>query len=262
MKKYVTIFALLAVWGLSSTTLYGQYSAPDDWDVSDAFDSWQTDVWAYPDTGSVDDKIVWAKFDVWATTDGGTGTTFIHVKAVNTYPDSIFDSWKVDSKLIGFWMFDFAANQTATAVADESNPDWTVEDKLGANMGGTYYPGNDLTLSGGDTDYFGAFTGISDGDTLNNPPPPDTGWFTFDLGVDLGNSGDFFETWAMGADKPLLIARWQSVDGERSAKGFTIPGGIPPPPGSEVPEPSQIAFLAVLGLGGLLYTRRRLTAKK
>ena len=66
---------------------------------------------------------------------------------------------------------------------------------------------------------------------------------------------------------PNVFVRWQSVvlDGGRpedSGKGFFDGPGYDPGFDPAVPEPSAIAAMAVLGMGGLLLVRRRLTRKK
>jgi hypothetical protein len=53
-----------------------------------------------------------------------------------------------------------------------------------------------------------------------------------------------------------VVIRWQSIVGatQTSAKGY---GHFTP-----VPEPSQIAALSIVGLGALLFIRRRIKAKR
>lgn len=111
---------------------------------------------------------------------------------------------------------------------------------------------NILSLGVTSTDYFGADlnpAGSSDG--------VDQGeftLFTFTMGGDVTG----FNPASYGdSETPHLLVRFQSVgqDGEDSAAGygwFDDDGTITP-----VPEPALIAPLAVLGLGGLLYARRR-----
>ena len=98
-------------------------------------------------------------------------------------------------------------------------------------------------------DYFGA--------QLTNPPDnrisfPDYQIFTFQF-EPLGALS--FANYLTNTDsEPMAFVRWQNVgpyDG--SGKGWAGQG----PSDAVVPEPSQIAFLAILGLGGVLWVRRR-----
>ncbi|NDV61124.1 hypothetical protein G0Q06_01530 [Puniceicoccales bacterium CK1056] len=91
--------------------------------------------------------------------------------------------------------------------------------------------------------------------------------------IDEGNSATFTFTMASSTDAvnwlgygdpstPTIVIRWQEVgyndrDGSTAGYGWLDTGGTVPP----VPEPRLIAPLAVLGLGGLLMARRRLTRK-
>ncbi|MEX0325840.1 MAG: PEP-CTERM sorting domain-containing protein [Puniceicoccaceae bacterium] len=86
-------------------------------------------------------------------------------------------------------------------------------------------------------------------------PGDSTGYFSFSaLALDF----DINEWIAQGdATNPLLFVRWQEVYGTESGKGAGGPGFQP-----GVPEPSEVAALAVLGLGGILFVRRRFTRKK
>lgn len=68
---------------------------------------------------------------------------------------------------------------------------------------------------------------------------------------------------------PIAMVRWQSIlmegvefydGGEGSGKGGTGPGFVPGFDPS-VPEPSEVALIAMLGLGGLLLGRRRFVRK-
>jgi hypothetical protein len=84
--------------------------------------------------------------------------------------------------------------------------------------------------------------------------------FTFDLlpGFDPGSVWPAYEE-----AFPQVILRWMSVgidDDDGSTVGWNGPGTGGGDP--VIPEPRLIGALAVLGMGGLLYGRRRLQAKR
>ena len=167
---------------------------------------------------------------------------------------SILNDSTVPATITGFYIlkpFEF----TATAL-DTAPSDWDLID--GSTAGGSDEFGNLLNEyfnfdgepgTGADAQYlyFGAAADQpNDGITTGN-----SGLFTF-LMEDL--SGVDWNDY-LAAEVPHIFVRWQEVglDGEGSAKGY---GGFTP-----VPEPSLIGGLAVAGLGGLLWVRRRLTNK-
>ena len=117
------------------------------------------------------------------------------------------------------------------------------------------------------TDYFGAETG--------NPPsgipsPPST---TFDFAFSFAALGETVmdvDAWLNGIEGVTsgthqILVRWQRLGDEQvdgSAKSWASgSGGLKTIDERVVPEPHLIAPLAVLGMGGLLWTRRRLTKK-
>ena len=115
--------------------------------------------------------------------------------------------------------------------------------------------------------YFGMATKVNE-NALSNPesPPefPATGTFLFYFSDLKDESFDVAEWYGRSKEmSPLAFVRWQSIDfpQETSAKGFGWgqPGWDPSV--VPVPEPSEIALLAMLGLGGLIFARRRLTKK-
>ena len=61
--------------------------------------------------------------------------------------------------------------------------------------------------------------------------------------------------------EPIIFVRWQAVDtgGLTDAIGE---GGWGPGFDPSIPEPSEVAALAMLGLGGILFARRRFTGRK
>jgi hypothetical protein len=91
--------------------------------------------------------------------------------------------------------------------------------------------------------------------------------------IDEGNSATFTFTMASTTDSvnwanygdathPTIVIRWQEVgygnrDGSSAGYSWLTEDPRVPP----VPEPRLIAPLAVIGLGGLLYVRRRITRK-
>lgn len=107
----------------------------------------------------------------------------------------------------------------------------------------------------GSTD--GKGTGLKEG-TSNS--------FSFDFGNSFGGN-DLHDLFYDDNGIHLTVARWQSVgeSGNDSAKAlFEIDFSDFPsndPPLSSVPEPRLIAPLAVLGLGGWIFARRRYKAK-
>ena len=136
------------------------------------------------------------------------------------------------------------------------DPEWDLADSLD-NQLKNFYPG------GVDTDdYFGAEWNGGNSDPLGRiyaPDPDSTNPRTFHFGY--GDGVVFadldMDSWT-NSDTPQLFMRWQGIgQGGWSAKGF---GG----PGFEevvVPEPSHIAAMAMLGLTGLLFLRRRFRRK-
>jgi hypothetical protein len=122
--------------------------------------------------------------------------------------------------------------------------------------------GNITSVWDGDTldyaDYMGATVPVptdhSDRLYREDPAPAIFTW-QFDSPPDIS-----VDDW-LAIDAPLLFVRWQGISlQDESAK--TYGGGDRPFEPGVVPEPSEIAFLSIIGLGGLLFVRRRLTGKK
>jgi hypothetical protein len=149
------------------------------------------------------------------------------------------------SQITGFYML------RPTYIADGSNVQdaaplfmadpntWTLETALSDNL--KNFGGYDIDQD----DYVGA---------MNITPPsnrldvPETGTFTFYF--DPNDPVDLDGWWSDVT--PVAYVRWQGVgpDGNASGKGAFL-----------VPEPSEIAGMAMLGLLGMLFLRRCLTKK-
>ena len=116
-----------------------------------------------------------------------------------------------------------------------------------------------------DDAFFGANTHVNTDPLVYPVPyPQDPTW---------GSGGEFYfysQTLAdatsidlspyMDIANVTVLVRWQTVgdDGEASGKGWGYGRNFEP----AIPEPAHVASLAVAGLAGLLFLRRRLTAKK
>ena len=84
--------------------------------------------------------------------------------------------------------------------------------------------------------------------------------FEFTMANDI--TGFNFDTYGSVPNIPQLVFRIQGIAdpgnvGSDKAYGWVEGGGDTPP----VPEPALIAPLSVLGLGGLLFIRRRIKGK-
>lgn len=158
---------------------------------------------------------------------------------------SVTNMGPTESNITGFYML------RPTYIADGSNVQddeplfmadpntWTLATKLP-----TFF--SDLTK---DFDnYVGAEDMKPSDIPLSYPDEPNTGNFTFYF--DPNDPVDLDAWWSPTA--AVAYVRWQSVglDDEFSSKGEFL-----------VPEPSEIAGMAMLGLLGMLFLRRRLTKK-
>ncbi len=139
------------------------------------------------------------------------------------------------------------------------DPEWDLATSLD-NQLKYFFPG------GVDTDnYFGAEWNGGNSDPLGRiyaPDPDGTNPRTFHFGY--GDSVVFadldLDSW-MDSDFPQLFMRWQGIgQGDWSAKGISGPG-FEPGTDPAVPEPSHIAAMAMLGLTGFLFLRRRFRRK-
>lgn len=125
--------------------------------------------------------------------------------------------------------------------------------------------------------YFGARAGerldyFSENDDPAHPDAPvvDEGVFTFSFPATVDFSLEELGAWAASRDNPHIFVRWQSIgyydpdsgniEDLASGKGFLW---APDDPDFEpsIPEPSEVALLSILGLGGLLWTRKRFMKK-
>lgn len=147
-----------------------------------------------------------------------------------------------------FLLNPIAPDATSLIAPDPGTTNWSLSNDAGSfnNILNNY--------SSSSTDYFGAvLSPINTGGVL--PGNPST-LFSFTLG------GTPDMTSYLGTGVPYLLIRYQTVGefGEDSAKayGWFEEDDFPTTP---VPEPRLIAPLAVLGLGGLLYVRRRIKGK-
>lgn len=174
---------------------------------------------------------------------------------VDTIEVTVANTSTTDSQIAEFFLLNPVLGLAPTSVTPG---DWTLQTELSSTL--AQYGGlnpNDPNIG----EYFGA----------SYPPP---------TGILSGASEVFsfgFQAFAFDSDAwmdsfgyeglPNVFIRWQSVsiDGgsaTNSGKGFYDGGGYDPGVDPSVPEPSAIAAMAVLGMGGLLYVRRRLTRKK
>lgn len=126
------------------------------------------------------------------------------------------------------------------------------------------WPGGSLSYS----DYYGAYAGSplangvyngTDNDLIYRLSQPAV--FTFSFIPDEDDMVFDKDAWlAAGVAEPLMFVRWQAITPfDDSAKGYggTSRGFEP----AVVPEPSEVALMAMLGLGGLLWTRKRFMKK-
>ena len=185
---------------------------------------------------------------------GGTNVPGVAINGSVTFSGSntsifVSNDSSVASSVTGIFLLNpIAADALALVDPLDATSDWDlVNSSLNVD--------NILSLSVTDSDYFGADLnpagspeGIAQGDNLS---------FSFTMGgtlpiVNLASFGNL--------QTPHILVRFQSVgdDGERSAAGYGWFEDSTTPP---VPEPRLIAPLAVLGLGGLLYARRRIKGR-
>lgn len=136
-------------------------------------------------------------------------------------------------------------------LVSEPNSEWEGVDELDSStMNGRYKP------EGSKKDfyplYFGAEAGPNSGLSEH-----DSAEFSFAM-EGAGSDWDFESYFAESV--PHFFIRWQSVgeNGNYSAKGYGSFGGSITP----VPEPAEIGLAGFLGLGGLLYVRRRWKNRK
>ena len=173
---------------------------------------------------------------------GASGTVSFDVDAGNwSSTVDIMNDSTVTAMITGFYILK-PAEVDATSL-DSGLAGWSLDnDDFGSLLNEYFTPGKDYTYL-----YFGADTqnpgtnGLAEGNSAI---------FEFSMG-DLSGV-DFDEYLAIG-DVQHIFVRWQGVNGGNSAKGYDD---------FEVPEPSHIAAMAMLGLGGMLFLRRRLTKKK
>lgn len=162
----------------------------------------------------------------------------VHVEVTNNGPTA--------SQITGFYMLRpiYAGTEPpeyATSdplfVADPST--WTLESELDSQLK------NFGQWDVNQADYVGT-KNVSP--VENRLDVPETGSFTFYFSP---NDPIDLDAW-FSSVTPQVFIRWQAVGGTASGKGTDF----------VVPEPSHIAAMAMLGLGGLLFVRRRLTKKK
>lgn len=165
------------------------------------------------------------------------------------YPSMITKVWLLKPLTLGL--------AVDASTLDTPGAPWTLSNSLNEpNTGGN--PANILsgTIGLTENDYFGAYSTSQAGALAENT----TLSYSWTMnGVDELLDWSRLENPNVG---PGIVIRWQTIgdDGEGSAAGYTwLYTDFPTTP---VPEPRLIAPLAVLGLGGLLYARRRIKAKK
>lgn len=192
--------------------------------------------------------------------DGDKMNGFITVDLVN--------EGLTPSKIVEFYMMrPYAAMGNGfggydSAYRDDSDPKtWIMDNSIRLNSDQTTDYDKYLGNSG---DYFGMHS-TEINDPLYYPPtPPDTqgsGTFVFYFAGlrDMQYSAFGSEDWYNTASGPIVMLQWQGVgtNGENDISiGIGGPNYIP-----HTPEPAEVALLAMVGLGGLLWTRRRFTRK-
>jgi hypothetical protein len=177
----------------------------------------------------------------------GTGGDFLSnmtVRVTNYGPAT--------SAITGFWLMKPVSGSTISLIQDTpytgSTDNWSLDTSLPNTM-----TGGDGQLGDPDqSNYFGA----SSGERLDIPGDS-VGWFSFDISPKIFPFDVASWVSSSSPDDPLLFVRWQEVFESESGKGAGGPGFDP-----GVPEPSEVAALAMLGLGGILFARRRFTRKK
>ncbi len=135
---------------------------------------------------------------------------------------------------------------------------WIMDNTLSPAVSGTLGYG-----APNDPRYFGMHTDVSTNPLTipeSLPDYPQSGSFMFYFGSLAGQIIDT-NAWYNNPNDPLVFVRWQSVgeDGYDGDSGKGIGGGPNFEPA--IPEPSEVALMAMLGLGGLLWTRRRFVKK-
>lgn len=103
--------------------------------------------------------------------------------------------------------------------------------------------------------YFGAVTGPKNPSLKSG----EQAFFSWEADASFDPETQSWSIYGNSAN-PHVIVRWQSVgeDGEDSARGYAFIDLTVTP----VPEPSQIAGLSILALGGVLLLRRRIVRRK
>jgi hypothetical protein len=127
---------------------------------------------------------------------------------------------------------------------------WSLDDdKFGSVLNEYFQAGKDYTYVYFGADTNGANKGIAQGDNA-----------IFNFAMSSTLDAVDWTAYANITDKPHIFVRWQQDDqfGGDSAKGYDWFRRTPNP---GIPEPSHIAGMAMLGLGALLFVRRRLTKK-
>jgi len=169
-------------------------------------------------------------------------------------------------RITGFWIL---KPVTGDVVDETAIPvtDWTAVNALDNNVRNIIK--NEVPVTTDLSAYFGAVESApGDGGIWTSPPgATNTLAFSFDLVNALDPTDWEAFNWdaylnpnnANYVDTPKVIARYQTVAGVDSSVGwggFEETGDIPP-----IPEPSEIAFMALLGLGGIVWMRKRFLSK-
>lgn len=170
---------------------------------------------------------------------------------------NVENSGPAESAITAFYIYRPVSDATEPFSLD-ADPEWELQQSVA-----TSHAGDPVDIASEDRGkYFGA-TSADSSYRLTYPDPPSSRLFQFSFdSFDMDLSA--FNAWLDNADSlPLVVVRWQAIyidEGlnDESGRGGSGGGrGFDP----RIPEPSQVAALAVLGLGGILYTRRRLTKK-
>ena len=195
------------------------------------------------------------------------------INFINTMVVTVVNTSTADSLLAGFYLTKPLGLSPTLDNSNSTPDDWKNDSSLAGDFSNFVNNNFSLTTKQEKDDfsnsYFGAYFGTRlpdgtydlSGGLDNNITADEVGQFSFEF-----DSPFSLSNWqASYADKPMLFARWQEINysddiydfSGDSGKGYGGPGFET----TVIPEPSEVALMAMLGLGGLLYARRRFMKK-